>query len=74
MISIELKAEFRRGSRETVKNAVARRISIVFEDFFARNHDFPKETRHVRRKIREIFKKYEITENQKAHPRRMSPS
>ena len=32
MISIEFKAEFRRGSRELVENAVARRISIVFED------------------------------------------
>ena len=32
MISIELKAEFRRGSRELVENAVARRISIVLED------------------------------------------
>ena len=32
MISIELKAKFRRATREIDENAVARQISVVFDD------------------------------------------
>ena len=49
-ISIEFKAEFRRATRGLDENAVARRISIVFEDSLPGITIFQKTKRHFRRK------------------------
>ena len=73
MISIGFKAEFRRGSRELVENAVARQISVVFEDSLSGIKIFQKKRVMFVEKYEKSSNFYEITENQKKHPRRMSP-
>ena len=59
MISIEFKAEFRRARRETVKNAVARRSSMVFEDSLPGITIFPKKHIIFNKKYVNIDKAHE---------------
>ena len=62
MISIELKAEFRRGSRELVENAVARRISVVFEDSLPGIVIFDKKHINFYNKYVILYEKYVNTD------------